>query len=177
MYTFVNNNLDINEYNKVNKTQILLNSYYYLNKDILNRGINKELYPKGASYDTLIAHELGHYISFVTLLKDRGISDVTFITKDNNYKYEEVKELLNNGAYSKEIVELAVDGYNEKYGSSIDELEFALNISKYASQKDSNNNINYDEVIAEAVYDYYLNDDMASRCSLEIVNILKERLL
>ena len=177
MYTFVNNNLDINEYNKVNKTQILLNSYYYLNKDILSKGIDKELYPKGASYDTLIAHELGHYISFVTLLKDRGISDVTFITKNNNYKYEEVKEVLNSGAYSKEIVEMAVDRYNEKYDKDIDKEEFIINISKYASQKDGNNNFNYDEVIAEAIYDYYLNNDTASSCSLEIVNILKERLL
>ena len=177
MYTFVNNNLDINEYNKINKTQILLNSYYYLNKDILSKGIDKELYPKGASYDTLIAHELGHYISFVTLLKDRGISDVTFITKNNNYKYEEVKEVLNSGAYSKEIVEMAVDRYNEKYDKDIAIEEFIINISKYASQKDGNNNFNYDEVIAEAIYDYYLNDGTASKCSLEIVNILKERLL
>ena len=177
MYTFVNNNLDINEYNKINKTQILLNSYYYLNKDILSKGIDKELYPKGASYDTLIAHELGHYISFVTLLKDRGISDVTFITKNNNYKYEEVKEVLNSGAYSKEIVEMAVDRYNEKYDKDIAIEEFIINISKYASQKDGNNNFNYDEVIAEAIYDYYLNDGNASKCSLEIVNILKERLL
>ena len=37
--TFVNNNLDIKEYNKVNKTEILLNSYYFLNKDILSKGL------------------------------------------------------------------------------------------------------------------------------------------
>ena len=72
---------------------------------------------------------------------------------------------------------MAVDRYNEKYDKDIDKEEFIINISKYASQKDGNNNFNYDEVIAEAIYDYYLNNDTASSCSLEIVNILKERLL
>ena len=35
MFQFVNQNEDINNYNKVNKTQILLNSYYFLNESIL----------------------------------------------------------------------------------------------------------------------------------------------
>ena len=34
MFQFVNANEDITKYNKVNKTQILLNSYYFLNEEV-----------------------------------------------------------------------------------------------------------------------------------------------
>ena len=56
------------------KTKILLNSYYFLNKDILSKGLKENWYPNNASYESLIAHELGHYITFVTLLKQNNIT-------------------------------------------------------------------------------------------------------
>ena len=39
MYQFVNINESINSYNKVNKTQILINSYYFLNEDIMKNPV------------------------------------------------------------------------------------------------------------------------------------------
>ena len=187
--TFVNNNLDIKEYNKVNKTEILLNSYYFLNKDILSKGLKENWYPNNASYESLIAHELGHYITFVTLLKQNNIDNITFVTllkqnnidnitlvtKDNINSYQNILNILKKGTYSKELVEESIESYNKKYNTNISLEEFTKSISGYASQK-VKENVNYDEVIAEAIHDYYLHRDSSSTSSLEIINIIKERL-
>ena len=173
--TFVNNNLDINEYNKVNKTEILLNSYYFLNKDILSKGLKENWYPNNASYESLIAHELGHYITFVTLLKQNNIDNITLVTKDNINNYQNILNILKEGVYSKELVKDAIESYNKKNNTNISPEDFTKNISGYASQK-VKESVNYDEVIAEAVHDYYLHRDLSSTSSLEIINILKERL-
>lgn len=178
-YTFVNNSSNINEYNKVNKTQILLNSYYFLNKDILSSGlktITKEnYYPEGATFESLIAHELGHYITFVSLLKTYNMSSITLITKDNYEEYQRILKILNEKSYSKELVNTALNNYNQKYSSNITLEEFINNISGYASQKEEGNII-YDEVISEAVHDYYLHENNGSKSTIEIINTLKERL-
>lgn len=174
-YTFINYNKDITDYNKVNKTRILLNSYYFLNESILNNGVKEAWYPEGASYESLLAHELGHYITFVTLLREKNISDVTLITKENNATYQELINILNNGTYSEELVIKALENYNRKYHNSITIESFSNTISNYASQM-VNDKLNYDEVIAEAIHDYYLHRDSSSASSLEIINIIKERL-
>ena len=173
--TFINNNLDIKEYNKVNKTEILLNSYYFLNKDILSKGLKENWYPNNASYESLIAHELGHYITFVTLLKQNNIDNITLVTKDNINSYQNILNILKKGTYSKELVEESIESYNKKYNTNISLEEFTKSISGYASQK-VKENVNYDEVIAEAIHDYYLHRDSSSTSSLEIINIIKERL-
>ncbi len=173
--TFVNNNLDIKEYNKVNKTEILLNSYYFLNKDILSKGLKENWYPNNASYESLIAHELGHYITFVTLLKQNNIDNITLVTKDNINNYQNILNILKKGTYSKELVEESIESYNKKYNTNISLEEFTKSISGYAGQK-VKENVNYDEVIAEAIHDYYLHRDASSTSSLEIINTIKERL-
>ena len=181
VYTFVNSGSNINEYNQVNKTQILLNSYYFLNKDIMDSGLKNitkdNWYPNEATFESLIAHELGHYITFVTLLKKNNIDSITLITKDNYEEYQSIIKILNDGSYSKEIVESSLDNYNKKYSSNITLEEFASNISGYAAHKGEKGNIIYDEVIAEAVHDYYLHDNSGSKSTIEIISILKERLI
>lgn len=180
VYTFVNNNNDINSYNKINKTQILLNSYYFLNENILNKGINNitkdNYYPKDATFESLIAHELGHYISFVILLKENNIEDITWITKDNYEDYQNIINNLNNETHSKSLIETAMKNYNQKYNTNITIEDFTKDISLYASQKNKQGNIIYDEVIAEAVHDYYLHKETSSKSTIEIINIIKERL-
>lgn len=180
VYTFVNNNNDINSYNQINKTQILLNSYYFLNENILNKGINNitqdNYYPKDATFESLIAHELGHYISFVILLKENNIEDITLITKDNYEDYQNIINNLNNETHSKSLIETAMKNYNQKYQTNITIEDFTKDISLYASQKNKQGNIIYDEVIAEAVHDYYLHKESSSKSTIEIINIIKERL-
>lgn len=175
LYTFVNENNNIEEYNKINKTQILLNSYYFLNKNILNKGLKENWYPKDATYETLISHELGHYITYVTLLKENNIKDLTLVTKDNIEDYQKIKSILDSQTYAKVLVETSLNNYNTNNNTTITEEEFIIQISNYASQK-INGEFNYDEVIAEAIHDYYLHEEKSSQCTIEIIKIIKERL-
>ena len=82
MYQFVNSNEDINQYSKVNKTQILLNSYYFLNDKILENNIDDVVgqgwYVNDATWESTIAHEIGHYITFKLFLKENNLDNIIF---------------------------------------------------------------------------------------------------
>lgn len=176
IYQFVNSSNNISDYNKVNKTQILLNSYYFLNEDILKKSVKENWYVKDASFESLIAHELGHYINFVTLLKSMKIDNITLVTKENETTIDNIINIINNQSYSKQLVIEALNNYNKKYSTNLSVDEFTVLISNYANQKNSNNEYIYDEVIAESVHDYYLHRENSSKVSLEIIEVLKLRL-
>ena len=180
MYQFVNINENINSYNKVNKTQILLNSYYFLNKEIMNKPVESVVgenwYVKDATWESTIAHELGHYISFVSLLKKNGINNVTFVTKENKDIIYNILNDFNNGSYSKTLVTKALTNYNNKYKTNLTPKEFASTISKYAASVDKNGNLIADETIAEAIHDYYLHGNNIKETSKEIVSVIKSKL-
>lgn len=176
VYQFVNSINNINDYNKVNKTQILLNSYYFLNDNTLNNPVKENWYVEGASWESLIAHEMGHYVSFVVLLRDRKIENTYFITKDNEKSINDLIEIINNQTYSRQLVNDALNNYNTKYKTKISIDDFALSISNYASKKSSGSDYVYDEIIAEAVHDYYLHRYNANETSLEVINILNLKL-
>ena len=180
MYQFVNPNEDINSYNKVNKTQILLNSYYFLNKEIMNNPVSsvvgEDWYVKDATWESTIAHELGHYISFVVLIRENGLENITFVTYENENEINDVLNKFESGEFSKSILNQALNNYNSKYNTNLDLISFALTISKYAGAKDKYGNLIADETIAEAIHDYYLHGYACSRSSYEIVNIIKSRL-
>ena len=171
---FVNSSEDINKYNKVNKTQILLNSYYFLNENMVKEA-KDNWYPSGATWESLIAHELGHYLLFVALLKEENVENITFVTKDNFNEFMRILLLSDNGDLASRMINIALDNYNSKYETKIDIEEFAGNISEYAIIK-NNKKIIFEETIAEAVHDYYLNRESASRSTLEIINVLKMKL-
>ena len=173
IHQFVNRNEDINNYNKVNKTQILLNSYYFLNK---KEKIKENFYVKDATLESIIAHELGHYITFVALLKEKNITSITLTTKENEKELEEIISIINNNSFSNDILEKATTKYNTKYNSNLTTLQLANSISKYAGTKNVNGELIKDETIAEAVHDYYLHKDNANNYSKEIITILKEKL-
>ena len=168
---FVNVSNDINKFNKVNKTQILLNSYYFLND---KSDFEKEKYVSDAYLESFIAHEFGHYISFLSLLKEKNMEDIILVTKDNYKNIDEVVNLYNND-YAKLLVNEALKRYNSKYGSN-NINDFAGSISLYAGLEGADGEIVYEEVIAEAVHDYFLHGDNMSNASKEIINILKEKL-
>ena len=173
IYQFVNRNEDIKKYNKVNKSQMLLNSYYYLNDDMLSKKISEiigdNFYVKDANWESIIAHEFGHFITYVSLLKQKNIGNMTFITKENEKLQNDILFVINNHSYSTEIVEMALNNYNNKYNQSLDITLFMENISKYAT-------VSADEAIAEAVHDYYLHYSAATPYSLEVINVLKKNL-
>lgn len=171
IYKFINGSSDINNYNRVNKTQILLNSYYFLNtdktKDIINSKYNSGYYVKNGNMESLIAHELGHYISFVTLLKSNNINNIRFEDINNTMIINNINNTINSGSYAKELVEEALQDKS---------IETECNkISEYACTKINGNYI-YEEMIAEAVHDYYINRDNSQDISKKIVDILRSRL-
>ena len=178
-YQFVNPSLDISNYNKVNKTQILLNSYYFLNSSYLNKPLdmitNNNLYVKDSTINSIIAHELGHYVTFYLYLKQNNIQNIIYETKDNYQMINKLIDEFDNGNYTEIIVNKAYNNYllNNNY-ITID--EFINNISTYAAFKDKNNDYNTKEIIAEAVHDYYLHKNNASKSSLEIIKIIKNSL-
>lgn len=180
VYQFVNSNKNIEKYNKVNKTQILLNSYYFLNEDILHQQIKNVIkddwYVKDATWDSLIAHELGHYITFVTLLKQYNIDNITLVTKENESTINEIINKINSGDYAKELVEESLYNYNIMYQKNVDIEQFSKSISNYANTKNKNGDIIYDETIAEAIHDYYIHEDSAKKESIEIVKVIRGRL-
>ena len=180
MYQFVNINDDINDYNKVNKTQILLNSYYFLNDKMLEQPITSVVednwYVKDATWESTIAHELGHYVSFVIYLKEHNLNNITFITKSNYEKIDNLLKEFESNNFSLNIVKDALSNYNSKNNTNLDLIEFAKTISTYAGTTDKNNELIADETIAEAVHDYYLHKNNMQKSSYEIITILKSRL-
>ena len=168
MYQFVN----INSYNKVNKTQILINSYYFLNEDIISKPIENSLYVEDATWESTIAHEYGHYISFVTLLHKYGIDNITLVTKDNEELINRIIDEFNDGKYSLEILSTALNNYNDRYEKELTILEFASSISPYAASLDEEGVLIADETIAEAIHDYYLHGDNMKDQSKEIVSVI-----
>ena len=180
MYQFVNINEDLHKYNKVNKTQILLNSYYFLNAEILAKPISEIVknnwYVTDATWESTIAHEIGHYISFVIFLKENNLANITLETSENSKQINDVVKTFTSNQFSLDIISLALTNFNQKYHQNLNINEFAKSISAYAGDVDQNNNLVADEVIAEAVHDYYLHRDNMQKSSREIINILKEKL-
>lgn len=180
LYQFVNINESIDLYNKVNKTQILLNSYYFLNGEMLAMPVESVVgdgwYVDGATWESTIAHELGHYISFVILLRENNLHDITFVNSSNYEQINNIVALFDNGKFSTDLVNEALNNYNIKYNTNMDINTFASTISKYASSKDDKGNLIADETIAEAVHDYYLHGNSMKPSSSEIIKVIKERL-
>ena len=180
MFQFVNTNNDIKLYNKVNKTQILLNSYYFLNDDIMNNPVSSvvgdDWYVKDASWESTIAHELGHYISFTAYLRQNGLNNITYVTAENEEKINNVMSKFDSGEFSISILNEALNNYNRKNNTSLDVNSFALTISKYAGVKNKNGDLIADETIAEAIHDYYLHGNNCLKSSYEIVEVIKSKL-
>lgn len=179
IYQFVNIDADINQYNKVNKTQILLNSYYFLNENMTNKDIRTIVgdnwYVEDATWESTIAHELGHFLSFKLLLKENNIENVTFVNQENELAIENILNLVNSGDFSYNLLNESVNNYNQRYEANLNLEEFAKTISEYASTKDENDRIIADETIAEAVHDYYLHGEDMKATSREIVELIKAK--
>lgn len=180
MYQFVNSLEDINTFNKVNKTQILLNSYYFLNTQLLENDITnitgEGWYVNDSTWESTIAHELGHYITFKLFLNENNLDNITFITHENERYINEIMEKYDSGTFSRNIVTEALNNYNAKYNTNLNIYEYAGNISKYAAVSDKNHNLLTDETIAEAIHDYYLHNDNCHKESYEIIKIINNKM-
>ena len=138
--------------------------------------VGEDWYVKDATWESTIAHELGHYISFTAFLRQNGLSNITFVTADNEQTINNAMSQFDSGAFSMTIGNQALNNYNSRYNTNLDVNSFALTISKYAGAKNKNGNLIADETIAEAIHDYYLHGYNCSKSSYEIVSIIRSKL-
>lgn len=165
----------------ISKNSILLNTEYFLNSDYMVSSIDSAVrrghFPPNANRTSAVAHEFGHYLSFICAMKKHNVKSVLFINADN---YNALAELSNDwvkGKNSQDIINTAYKNYQKKYNDYKTSLiEFRSSISAYAVARDEAGNYIYDETIAEAFHDYYLNGNNAKPASKEIVAELKRRL-
>ena len=178
IFTFATSNTK-NGYPVGIKTQIILNAKFFLNTNKINSSVSygskSGYFPPNASRSSTVAHEFGHYLSYVALLNHYNSSDLTFV-KATNTKLMPVYNDFNEGNFSYDIINEAYLKYKQSAGSNLSFDEFRASISKYAVAKDGNGDYIYDETIAEAFHDCYLNGEDAKLASKLIISVLKSYL-
>lgn len=160
------------------KNQIILNSNYFLDVDTLNNAVKNasrsKYFPSNATRSSIVGHEFGHYLSFVALNQKYHTSERFLIKKMNYSNYYNMLSDYNSGKWSKSITDKAFENYSLKNPGVFDnEYDFRASISSYAVAVDGYGNFIYDETIAEAFHDYYVNKDKASDASKEIMKVLR----
>lgn len=162
------------------KTQIILNTKYFLNpskiKNSVDYGAKTGYFPKGATRSSAVAHEFGHYLSYVAMLNYYKTSDMTFVSAGKYRLMYTVYGDFNEGNFSNQVIKEAYNEYTKTYGAAISYDAFRGSISTYALAKDESGEYIYDETIAEAFHDVYLNGSSAAPASTYIVNALKKYL-
>ena len=178
IFTFAN--MDMTLYPMVVKTQILLNTSYYLNKDRFKASVDASTkmghFPKNTTIYSPVAHELGHYISFLAMMKYHRMDSLLLINNQNYNLLYDVYNDFQNGSFSLSMIKEAYDNYVRDKGSRPNFDEWRGTISKYALAKDNSGKYIYDETIAESFHDVYLNGNNAADASQYIINVLKKKL-
>ena len=162
------------------KTQLLLNTTYFLNKDRLESSMNGSSstghFPPNSTIYSPIAHELGHYLSFLAMMDSYDLDHILLVDDSNMTPFYKLYEDFGRGDYSLKMIKEAYEKYIKDTGKTISLDAFRGTISKYAVTKDNDGKYIYDETIAEAFHDTYLNGSSAKDASKYIVSVLKEKL-
>ena len=162
------------------KTQVLLSSQFFLNKSKLEAsakdGSSSGHFPPNSTIYSPVAHELGHYLSFLAMMNYYKLDSILLINNSNIDTLYKLYSDFEEGNYSLSMINEAYENYKKDTGTTINLDECRGTISKYALAKDNNGEYIYDETIAEAFHDVYLNNDNAKDASKYIVKVLKEKL-
>ena len=162
-------------YNQVYKMRIILNSRFFLNENLLSETVHQSsitgYFPKNANITSPLAHELGHYISFYAMRKNNKI-DQSLMYKKDDLNYYILVDKYDSSEFSKEMLDEAYNLYISEGNEKIDFDKWRGTISSYAISKNEAGKDLYDETIAEAFHDYYLNKDNATLASKYIIKIL-----
>lgn len=179
IFTFSTSNTSTG-YPVATKTQIILNAKYFLNnekiKNSVSYGTKSGYFPANATRSSTVAHEFGHYLSYIALLNYYETDKLNYVRANETSILYDVYDDFNSGNFSRILLEEAFDEYVAETGSTESFYEFRASISQYAIAKDSNGLYIYDETIAEAFHDYYLNGSNAKPASLAIMKVLKSKL-
>lgn len=151
------------------KTQIILNAEYFLNEprfnNTMSHGVNIGYYPPNATKSTTVAHEFGHYLSFRAMVKYYQMNNINYVTAGESKKVFDIYDDFLVGNFSYSIINSAYENYIRNYNGTLSFDEFRGTISSYAIAKDKNGKYIYDETIAEAFHDCYLNGNNAKLAS------------
>ena len=162
------------------KTQVLLSSQYFLNRSKLEAstkdGSESGHFPPNSTIYSPVAHELGHYLSFLAMMNYYKMDSILLINDNNIDTFYNIYSDFGEGNYSLSMINEAYENYKKDNDTSISLDEWRGTISNYALAKDNSGEYIYDETIAEAFHDVYLNNDNAKEASKYIVNVLKEKL-
>lgn len=159
------------------KTQIQLNAKYFLNQERIETTVEASAkaghFPKNASKYSPVAHELGHYLSFIALMNHYNTKSIVVVNDNQVQNYYAILKDFGNGTFSKLMLDEAYEN-DKKDNGYIGFDEWRGQISKYALAKDDAGDYIYDETIAEAFHDVYLNNNNANSASKYIVKVLKK---
>lgn len=178
IFTFATSNTST-AYPQGVKTQIVLNAKYFLNnskmKNTVNYALKSGYFPPNTSRSSTVAHEFGHYLSYVAMLNYYETKQLNYVPSSQASLLYKVYNDFNEGNFSYNLLTEAYEEYKKIYkDSSFD--EFRESISQYAMAKDKSGRYIYDETIAEAFHDVYLNGDLAEPASKYIVEVLNSKL-
>ena len=177
-YTFATSNNN-SGFPFVIKIQIYLNASYFLNDKymdkVIKNAIDSKYFPKDTTKESLVAHELGHALTYILDIKYNNSVNTLMLKKEDFKLYSSTLKDYTSSSFSKKIVSDAYLNYKYKYGE-ISEEEFRKNISLYANSKETSGIVIYNETVAEAFHDYYLHGENAKKESIEIMNVLNKYL-
>ncbi len=179
VFNFASSNT-VSTYPWVIKTQIKLNTSYFLNIPRIEAAVKDSSsaghFPPNANRYSSVAHEFGHYLSFMALLKNRNTSSILLVDESNIDNFYDVYDTFQDDSFSHEMIKEAYDNYQRDVGTTLEFDEWRATISQYAVAKDNSGNYIYDETIAEGFHDVYLNKENAKDASKYVVSVLKSKL-
>lgn len=162
------------------KTQVLLNTTYFLNPTRLEASVKDESnsghFPPNATMYSPVAHELGHYLSFLAMMRSYELDSILLINNENVKTFYDVYSDFGKGDFSLVMITEAYENYKKDTNTTLSIDEWRATISSYAVTKDNSGQYIYDETIAEAFHDVYLNGDNAQEASKYVVEVLKKKL-
>ena len=179
MFLFADSDSE-SSYPWVIKTQVLLSSGYFLNKDRLlatvQESSNSGHFPPNTTIYSPVAHELGHYLSFLAMMKHYNVDSIRLVEADNVEAISILMDDFASGDHSLDMIKEAYNNYKKTTDKPLPLDEWRGTISAYALAKDKSGEYIYDETIAESFHDVYLNSSNAAEASKFIVDVLKKRL-
>lgn len=162
------------------KTQVLLNTTYFLNTTRLESAVidssNSGHFPPNTTKYSPVAHELGHYLSFLAMMRHYDVDSILLIDGSNVDELYKLYEDFASGEFSLAMIEEAFNNYKKNNNTTLSLDEWRATISNYAVAKDNSGEYIYDETIAEGFHDVYLNGDNAQEASKYVVDVLKKKL-
>ena len=162
------------------KTQVLLNTTYFLNRERLEAaatdGSSEGHFPPNATIYSPVAHELGHYLSFLAMMKHYKLNSILLVDNNNINVLYELYDDFGSGNYSLTMIKEAYEKYKKDTNTTMSLDEWRGTISNYALAKNNSGEYIYDETIAESFHDVYLNGNNASAASKYVVAVLKGKL-